>query len=750
MKNREKFYSQNGIKKFNVFLIVFIALFAFLTYYSSNLTIETIGETVFEKIYSNVDITDDFDDASVIVIIDKNVKGLNNNHVESLLHNIQYDKIENLTYENDNQKENLSNEDQIFKIGLLKNSKENVIETIKQLEIMDGVKYAGPNRVIELDTIPNDPFYSHSTNPLLGQWGLQKIQSNLAWDFTTGSESVRVGIIDTGIANHPDLNANVIGGGDFVNMINSTTPGIVRSDPQGHGTHVAGIVGAVGNQTIPTGVTGINWSITLVPMQVADDNGLISVDAIVRAINYATNLWNTSDRISILSMSIGGSTELTAIETAIRAYPGLFVCSSGNSGENNDETRHYPSFYASSLHSNPLTNMIVVGRSNINDSRPISSNWGSKTITLYAPGENILNTYPEEFCTANSGVIRSTRWGNYLDCECTWTNRYGIWEWVPNGTSHHANGYHFMSGSSMATPHVSGVAALLLSINPNLTTAQLKEAIVNSVDIPNVGGVNPLEGLCVTNGRLNAYNAVQYILGTYALDGYSLGYSTAINIDKTIDASGSYFVEKNAMIRFSKSNYAFGFTISSNSPINVVMYDQNFNEIAITKTTSNGGCEVNFKPTLTSGTYYLKVNYIDLNKSGTINISIHNHNYEDHYCIVCNHYTATHDYHEPYTWVDYNQHKATCGCGATTQQGHAVASNAFANGKRYATCLICGGLAEKGFVQLNALSAEVQYVTDNGSYILPNGVIVLVDEDIELYLHGTLEFHKKDSQLLTE
>lgn len=128
----------------------------------------------------------------------------------------------------------------------------------------------------------------------------------------------------------------------------------------------------------------------------------------------------------------------------------------------------------------------------------------------------------------------------------------------------------------------------------------------------------------------------------------------------------------------------------------------------------------------------------------------HYHSYEDHYCTGCNDYTTSHDYHDPYTWVDYNQHKATCGCGATTQQGHVVSSNAFSGGKRYATCLICGGLAERGFVQLNASSAKVQYVTDNGSYILPNGVIVLVDEDIELYLNSTLEFHKNDSQLLIE
>ena len=121
----------------------------------------------------------------------------------------------------------------------------------------------------------------------------------------------------------------------------------------------------------------------------------------------------------------------------------------------------------------------------------------------------------------------------------------------------------------------------------------------------------------------------------------------------------------------------------------------------------------------------------------------HYHNYENHYCSICNEYTIEHDYHAPYTWVNLTQHKATCGCGATTNQGHMVSSNAFANGNRFATCLVCGGKAERGFIQVDSLSNVAHYVTDNGSYILPNGVIVLVDEDIELYLKGNLKFHKK-------
>ena len=112
-----------------------------------------------------------------------------------------------------------------------------------------------------------------------------------------------------------------------------------------------------------------------------------------------------------------------------------------------------------------------------------------------------------------------------------------------------------------------------------------------------------------------------------------------------------------------------------------------------------------------------------------------------------------HDYHDPYIWVDFSKHDATCGCGATTQQGHAVSSSGgslLGIGTRYKTCLLCGGSAEIGFVQLNATSTEIKYVTEKGSYILPNGVIVLVDEDIEAYMNHTLVFQKKNNSLTTE
>ena len=120
------------------------------------------------------------------------------------------------------------------------------------------------------------------------------------------------------------------------------------------------------------------------------------------------------------------------------------------------------------------------------------------------------------------------------------------------------------------------------------------------------------------------------------------------------------------------------------------------------------------------------------------------HVYDQHYCIYCNAYTTTHDYDGNYEWVSYTMHSVECCCGEVTTQGHAVASGSYNTGQRFATCLLCGGLAEMGFVQLTINSSAVTNVTINGSFILPNGVIVLEDEDLEAYLNGTLVFYDKD------
>lgn len=730
---RNKFF-RNSIKLtiISILISIFISsLFVNDLKASAASNTETLVST--EKIYSYADIDENFDESSVIVIIDRINSGINKSHENTIFKDLELLEIVDLTYVNDvTTIKDVDNFEQILKIELIESGKENVIEMINRLSLIDGIKYVGPNRTFEIDRSPNDPLYSPITS-VDGQWCHNAIQSENAWNFTTGSSNVRIGVIDTGIAIHTDLIDNLAPGLDFFNMVDGE-PGVARADEDGHGTHVAGIIGAVSNQTTATGVVGINLDVTIVPMQVANNTGGISAAACVSAINYARDIWNTNERISILSMSIGGYGAWPEIETAIRSYQGLFVCSTGNSEQNNDgnTNHHYPSFYGSDMHTNPLTNMISVGRSDINDTRPTGANWGNSTIMLFSPGQNILSTYPEEFCT---GVIRNTRWGNFLNCECMWTDEYhpsGLFEWVPNGTTHRSNGYHYSSGSSMATPQVSGVAALLLSINPNLTTQQLKTAILESVDIPNIGGVNPLENLCVTDGRLNAYNAVKYVLSNYG-SSTTLNYNTK-SLSKTVDSTSTFFNEKNYFLKMNVENaYEYDFTISSSSALEVTLYDSNFNEINVSQTSTNGGLTKTFSYYLSVETYYLQSNYVSSTASGTINVSIVG---EPH----------THSYTMQY--YNYKWHKLTCECGQTTgsTQVHTILQSEIVNG-RYAECLGCHHLLDlnSDMALVGGInSASVTQVSINGSYILPSGIIVLVDEDLDAYLNGTLVFYDKD------
>lgn len=549
-----------------------------------------------EKIFANVELNDDFDDSSVIVILDRNISGINKSHDSTIFRNLNSSEIIDLTYVNDvTTVIDTSNFEQIFQIKLLYPGKENVISMIEYLKDIPGIKYVGPNNYLEMQKSPNDTFYSSIVPEITRQWSHRNMDSEKAWDFTTGNSKIRVGVIDSGVSNHPDLNQNLSAGYDFANMINNTTPGVLRDDNNGHGTHIAGIIGAVGNNSL--GICGVNWKVSIVPMQIKTNEGYTSSAACVRAINYARNIWNTNNRISILSMSIGGSDPWPEIETAIRQFQGLFVCSTGNKNQNNDETFHYPSFYASSLHTNPLTNMITVGRSDINDNKSVDANYGNKTIMLYAPGENIISTYPLSLCSSDG-------------FRCT--------------SSHIEYGYHSLSGSSMATPQVSGVAALLLSINPNLSAQQLKSAILNSVDIPNVNGTNPLKNLCVTNGRLNAYNAVKYVLMNYMNSSiYTLSnYSNMVDTNKIITSDASYFNELNGYYELNvtyEKNYEFIFT--STSGIDITLYDENLNEISYVNFSSTNN-KVHFIKNLNVGTYYLRTKYINEDNTGTINTKI--------------------------------------------------------------------------------------------------------------------------------
>lgn len=330
-----------------------------------------------------------------------------------------------------------------------------------------------------LQTTPNDTSYGSGTLYALHNTGQSggtndaDIDAPEAWDITTGSSSIVVGVIDTGIDyTHPDLAANlwtnpgeIAGNGidddgnGFVDDVHGYDFFNEDADPMddhSHGTHCAGTIGAVGNNG--QGVVGVAWNVKLMALKFMGSGGSGYTSDAVRAVNYATMMRNTYGvNVRVLSNSWGSGSYSYSLESAITASNTagiLFVAAAGNDTTDNDTTPHYPSNYN-------LANVIAVAATDRNDALAGYSNWGDTTVHLGAPGSSIYSTMP-------------------------------------------GGGYGYKSGTSMATPHVAGAAVLAWAYNANLTVAQVKAAILNSVD-----ALSSLSGKTITGGRLNVHAMLQ-------------------------------------------------------------------------------------------------------------------------------------------------------------------------------------------------------------------------------------------------
>ena len=347
----------------------------------------------------------------------------------------------------------------------------NTVETLMSAYGPDNdILYAEPNYVLHGTATPNDSQYSQV-------WGVQKVGAPAAWDTFTGSKSLAVGVIDTGVDyTHPDLGQNVwsapvaysvnvagrtltcpAGSHGFNAIAMSCDP----KDDNSHGTHVSGTIGAVGNNNM--GVAGINWTTQIVGIKFLDSGGSGSLADALNGIEFAIQLnkvfasSSTPVNIRVLSASWGSTDFSQSLLDELNSANNngmLFVAAAGNSGSNNDSTPFYPAGFSA-------PNVIAVAATDSNDTLASFSNYGSSSVHLSAPGVNILST-------------------------------------VLGG------GYAFYNGTSMATPHVAGAALLTLGACPALTTAQLKSTLLGTVD-----SVSNLQGKTITGGRLNVSRAIQ-------------------------------------------------------------------------------------------------------------------------------------------------------------------------------------------------------------------------------------------------
>lgn len=345
------------------------------------------------------------------------------------------------------------------------------MQAIAELRDSGLVAYAEPNYLLGIQRTPNDPDYSllwglHNTGQTGGTAGAD-IRAEQTWDVTTGSGDVVVAVIDSGVdASHPDLAENLwtnpgeipnngvdddqngyvddVHGWDFVNDDNDPF------DDHSHGTHVAGTIGAIGNNGI--GVTGVAWRVSILPLKFLASSGSGTTADAVLAVEYAT-----AAGVDITNNSWGGGGFSQALLDAIVAggeADVLFVAAAGNYGDDADTYPMYPAAYGADC-------IVSVAATGATDRLASFSNYGATSVDLAAPGVD-------------------------------------TWSTIPGGA------YGYKSGTSMATPHVSGVAALLRSLNPSMGVAFLKERILGTV-----APVPELAGLVASGGRLDALRAVE-------------------------------------------------------------------------------------------------------------------------------------------------------------------------------------------------------------------------------------------------
>ncbi|HEX8437404.1 S8 family serine peptidase [Archangium sp.] len=327
---------------------------------------------------------------------------------------------------------------------------------VQRLASAPGVRFVESNLRVMPFAVPNDPRYSQ-------QWHYPNMNLPAAWDITTGNPNLVVAVVDTGIVRHPDLDARVIPGMDLIsdgtkagdgNGYDNDPTDMGKDQPNGgssfHGTHVAGTIGAASNNNL--GVAGVTWAGKLLPVRVLGTTGGTLAD-IAAGMNWAAGGTVPGARANptparVINLSLGGrGSSGQAVQDIVNSAVGrgaIFVIAAGNANE--DATDTFPC---------NMQNVICVGSVRFNGKRSSFSNYGAP-VDVMAPGGQVsedLNGDGEP-----DGVLST----------------------LPNGNNQPSYDWH--NGTSMAAPHVAGVVALMLAVNPDLTSGQVEAILKETAD----------------------------------------------------------------------------------------------------------------------------------------------------------------------------------------------------------------------------------------------------------------------------
>jgi thermitase len=353
-------------------------------------------------------------------------------------------------------------------VHILKVQPGSVDWTVRVLSRNPQVEFAEPNGYLKAFADPNDPYdntscYTTSSGDCVTQWNWAKVNAYAAWDVTTGSSSVRVAVVDTGIDVGDTAYAfpDYTGHEDLVScqtpIITSFVSGESGNDDNGHGTHLAGIIGACTNNGI--GVAGANWHVQLMGVKVLDYSGSGTLSAVASGIR-----WSADHGAKVINLSLGTTTRSRTLERAVNYAwnkGAVLACAAGNDGTTQ---KNYPAAY---------TNCIAVAATDATDARAWFSNYDAGWVDVAAPGEEILSTMQDQF-----------DW-------CFLCYFYGVLE-----------RYDALSGTSMATPHVAGLAALIWARGQCTTNVCVRNKIEATADAV------PGTGTYWKYGRVNYGNAV--------------------------------------------------------------------------------------------------------------------------------------------------------------------------------------------------------------------------------------------------